>query len=92
MSWNQRPGKQNTKAPLIGAILHRAIGHRQECLCHPGRLPRRSIFGLDVGFGGCPFKKQVKNYERSLNVYENKGNMDIMPGVMSDICVDMTCL
>jgi len=35
-------------------------------------------------------QKDVKKNERSLNVYENKGNADKMPAKKSDIYVDMT--
>jgi hypothetical protein len=46
----------------------------------------------DDGPGGCSTKEMLKNIERSRNVYENKGNMDKMPGDKSDIFVRMTCL
>jgi len=35
-------------------------------------------------------KKDLKNCERSRNVYENKQNMDMMPDDKSDIYVEST--
>ncbi len=40
---------------------------------------------------GIRYKKILKNNERSHYMYENKGNMDTMPGEKSDNYVRMTC-
>jgi hypothetical protein len=42
------------------------------------------------GQAGVLQKKMLKRYERSQYVYENKQNMDKMPGEKSDIYVEPT--
>ena len=54
-------------------------------------LPRPGDRRRMMGRRGCSTKKMLKNDERTHYVYENKGNMDKMPGEKSDIYVRMTC-
>jgi len=54
-------------------------------------LPDSRLWAADIGQGSST-KKMLKNIDRTQNVYENKGNMDTMPDVKTDIYVDMTCL
>jgi hypothetical protein len=52
----------------------------------PSRRTRLKLNKQKVTTGNLAHRRDVKNADRSHDVYENKGHHDKMPGKMSDIC------